>query len=87
MLKPFDDHNHELFENHKDIGYICSMCGCFCDSNDSISFKGYNLVCDRCIEKLTCVFNTSTYAIRAQIQHVGRKRLEAVSDQKEEEDE
>ena len=77
MLKPFDDHNKAVFKNDRCIGYICCMCGCYCDRDECISFKGYNLVCDKCVEKLTSVFDTNTSALREQIQHVGKRRLES----------
>ena len=68
-INPYDEHNISLFGTGKDKPYICSMCGQRTTLNDSVSNRGYNLVCNRCLYKMQRILGR--YDILSDIQRVG----------------
>lgn len=56
-LTRYDMVNVSQFNDGKGAGYLCSICGQYTTLDDSISSRGYNLVCNRCIYKIGSVLN------------------------------
>lgn len=70
---PYDKYNVTEFnlENPRSR-YICSMCGEITTLHDSISYAGYNLVCNKCRYKIKRVFGIDNEI--QLIQDVGKSR-------------
>ena len=56
-LTRYDMINVKQFNDGKGAGYLCSICGQYTMLDDSISHRGYNLVCNRCVYKIGDVLN------------------------------
>lgn len=53
----YDTVNIKQFEEGKQNGYLCSMCGQYSTLENSVSLKGYNLVCLKCVYKMGSILN------------------------------
>lgn len=51
-MNNYDRINVSRFEKGDQNGYLCSMCGQYTSLNESVSHRGYNLVCNRCDWKI-----------------------------------
>ena len=69
-MNNYDKINVPKFKEGKVNGYLCSMCGQYTSLNDSISHKGYNLMCTRCEWKIKYLLDDME--IINKIQRVGR---------------
>lgn len=72
-MNNYDKINVPKFKKRKEAGYLCSMCGQYTTKNESCSYKGWNLVCDRCVWKMHAVLGDHDF-IRA-IQEVGNAHM------------
>ena len=59
FLTRYDMVNVNQFKDGKQAGYLCSICGQYTTLDDSISHRGYNLVCNRCLYKIGSVLDVS----------------------------
>ena len=49
--------------------YICNMCGSITTLDDSVSHRGYNLICNKCLHKMRNILGRAD--ILQDIQKVG----------------
>ena len=70
-LNQYDKNNVHLFNDGIDNHYLCSMCGQYTTYNDSTSYQGYNLICNRCCYKIAGLLDTSYGDIVIKIQKKG----------------
>ena len=52
-MNNYDKINVPRFKEGKQNGYLCSMCGQYTTLDESISHRGYNLLCRRCEWKIS----------------------------------
>lgn len=52
FMTSYDRNNVPLYEKGENSKYLCSMCGQYTTLDDSVSHKGYNLICNRCEWKI-----------------------------------
>ena len=52
FMTSYDRNNVPLYEKGENSKYLCSMCGQYTTLDESISHKGYNLICCRCEWKI-----------------------------------
>lgn len=79
-INNYDRINVPRMEEGKENGYLCSMCGQYTSKNDSVSYKGYNLTCMRCVFKIRHL--TDDMDVIAKIQMAGElKDMEAYKDE------
>lgn len=71
-INNYDRINVPKFEEGKENGYLCSMCGQYTTKNDSASSKGYNLICMRCLYKIENL--TDDREILIKLQKAGRRK-------------
>lgn len=70
---PYDKYNVTEFNlENPQSRYICSMCGEITTLHDSISYAGYNLVCNKCRYKIKRVLGIDNEI--QLIQGVGKAR-------------
>lgn len=70
---PYDKYNVTEFNlENPQSKYICSMCGGITTLHDSISYAGYNLVCNKCRYKIKRVLGIDNEI--QLIQDVGKAR-------------
>lgn len=69
-MNNYDKINVPKFEEGKEAGYLCSMCGQYTTKHESVSYMGWNLVCERCKWKMKAVLGNRD--ILAAIHEVGR---------------
>ncbi len=74
-MNNYDKINVPNFKQGKEAGYLCSMCGQYTTKNESCSYIGWNLVCDRCKWKMKAVLGNRD--ILGAIQEVGKANKEA----------
>ena len=58
-IRFIDKMNSNKFKNGDNDDYICVMCECKVSLDNSMSHRGYNLICNRCYYRLLNVLNTS----------------------------
>lgn len=73
-MNNYDRINVPKFKEGKQNGYLCSMCGQYTSLNESISHKGYNLVCNICGWKMRAIIDDMD--ILTKIHKVGKQREE-----------
>ena len=73
-MTQYDKNNVPLFEKGIDNHYLCRCCGQYTTLHDSVSHKGYNLVCNRCYYKLR--LSILGRDILNDIQAIGKQREE-----------
>lgn len=73
-MNNYDRINVPKFEEGKQNGYLCTMCGQYVSLSESISHKGYNLICNRCEWKIRAI--TGDIDILTKIHNVGKKTEE-----------
>lgn len=73
-MNNYDRINVPRFKEGKQNGYLCSMCGQYTSLDDSVSHKGYNLVCNRCEWKIRYIIDE--IELINKIQKVGKQREE-----------
>lgn len=66
--------NVPRFKKGDQNGYLCTMCGQYTSLNESISHKGYNLICNRCEWKMRYIIGD--YDILTKIHKVGKEHEE-----------
>lgn len=74
-MNNYDKINVPKYEEGKEVGYLCNMCGQYTTLNDSVSHRGWNLVCNRCYWKFKSILGS--YDILLEIQEVGKANKEA----------
>ena len=83
----YDMTNIKQYEEGKQNHYLCSMCGQYSTLDDSVSHRGYNLVCMTCVNKMSHILNdVSMGYIVTQIQQKGfmtKKANDLHQDEKE----
>lgn len=47
-----DKLNRQKFLNNDKKGYCCLVCDYMIDANESVSYRGYNLICITCFHKI-----------------------------------
>ena len=67
----YDAGNTKQFEEGKQNGYLCSMCGQYSSLSDSVSHKGYNLVCMKCVYKMDSILDVPMSYTINRIQQKG----------------
>ncbi len=70
-MKPnnYDRINVPKFKEGKEAGYLCSMCGQYATKNESVSYIGWNLICNHCFWKFKAILGNRD--ILKAIQEVG----------------
>lgn len=66
----YDRINVPRFNDGKEAGYLCSMCGQYATMSESVSYKGWNLVCNQCFWKFKAILGNRD--ILKAIQEVGQ---------------
>lgn len=61
-MTSYDRNNVPLYQKGENSKYLCSMCGQYTTLDDSISHKGYNLICNRCEWKISIILGYETTA-------------------------
>lgn len=69
----YDRINVPRFKEDKQNGYLCTMCGQYISKDDSVSHKGYNLVCCRCEWKMASILGIEVYDVLKYIHNKGTK--------------
>lgn len=72
-MNNYDRINVPNYKEGKQNGYLCSMCGQYTSLSDSISYKGWNLVCCRCEWKMRAILKSMGVSLINEIQNVGEK--------------
>lgn len=62
FMTSYDRNNVPLYEKGENSKYLCSMCGQYTTLDESISHKGYNLICCRCEWKIRSILGYETNA-------------------------
>ena len=70
MYAKIDRKNAEAYKKGKKF-YRCVCCQMITELSDSISYQGYNLICDKCRNTMMQVLNTDNLV--AVIQKVGER--------------
>lgn len=70
-LTRYDMVNINQFNDNKGAGYLCSICGQYTTIDESVSHRGYNLVCNRCMYKISSVLDMSIGDIIVRIHSKG----------------
>ena len=73
-MNNYDKINIPLFKADKTNSYLCSMCGQYTTLNDSISSKGWNLVCNHCLYKMQHILDINVGELIVKIQREGINR-------------
>lgn len=73
-MNNYDRINVPRFKEGKQNGYLCSMCGQYTTLDESISHKGYNLLCMRCEWKMGNILGD--LYILTKVHKVGKQREE-----------
>ena len=68
-LTRYDMVNVKQFEDGKQNGYLCSMCGQYSTFKDSVSHQGYNLVCMKCVYKMSSILNDTSIGEIIELVH------------------
>ena len=76
FMTSYDRNNVPLFEKRENSKYLCSMCGQYTTLNESISYKGYNLICCRCEWKISNILGYETTAFILDMVHKKGKLTE-----------
>jgi len=63
FMTSYDRNNVPLFEKGENSKYLCSMCGQYTTLDDSISHKGYNLICCRCEWKIRSIMGLESCSL------------------------
>lgn len=71
-MNNYDRINVPKFKEGKQNGYLCSMCGQYTSLDDSVSHKGYNLICNRCVWKMSAILNNID--IINKVHEVGKEK-------------
>lgn len=73
FMTSYDRNNVPLFEKGENSKYLCSMCGQYTTLDDSISHKGYNLICCRCEWKIRSIMGLEANSLVLQaVQNKGK---------------
>ena len=75
-MNNYDRINVPNFEEGKQNGYLCSLCGQYTTLSDSVSHKGWNLVCNRCEWKMRAILNPNSVSLINDIQRVGKMKAD-----------
>lgn len=73
-MTQYDKNNVPLFESGVDNHFLCSCCGQYTTRKDSVSHKGYNLICNRCFYKITAILDLQHSETMRAIQHNGERK-------------
>lgn len=75
-MSNYDRINVPKFKAGEEAGYLCNMCGQYTTRNDSVSSRGWNLVCNQCYWKFKAILGNRD--ILLAIQEVGCTREKIV---------
>lgn len=68
----YDRNNVPRFRAGEHDKYLCNMCGQYTTLADSVSYQGFNLVCNHCFYKMMGILGDNT--ILEDIQDVGKEK-------------
>lgn len=71
-MNNYDRINVPKFEEGKNAGYLCSMCGQYTTKSESCSHIGWNLLCNHCKWKIEAIIGMNN--IIECVQEIGRRR-------------
>lgn len=69
FMNAYDRNNVPLFEKGESSTYLCSVCGQYTTLDDSISHKGYNLICCRCEWKIRHILGLESSSVVLNLVH------------------
>ena len=73
-MNHYDKINVPSFEAGEHNKYICSMCGQYTTISDSVSSKGWNLICNHCLYKMQHILDENVGELIIKIQKTGQNR-------------
>lgn len=72
VITQYDKINAPSFSAGLHNKYVCCMCGQYTTLSDSVSHKGFNLVCNHCFYKMRAILGDDT--LLTDIQNVGKEK-------------
>ena len=68
----YDKNNVPRFRAGEPNKYLCNMCGQYTTLSESVSHRGFNLVCNHCFYKMRAILGNDN--LLKDIQDVGREK-------------
>lgn len=72
-MNSIDWDNYDKYMNGQTAGFVCQMCDEIVSLDDSISSRGWNLICCDCAGKMAHILGMSSYSILEHVQKRGQQ--------------